>query len=512
MGQLRTSVRLAIIDAVAKVPGAALDGNWPGVSGTLRDRIYAAVAERLLQRDRGTVATALTTALEDGSIARDEWKQILLGWAGERIQDSDKLSFLAKGLEDGKLTREEVIAAVTAWARTQVDDEAALALLGTLEDGRLEGGELKGALLAAAAELAGDSEVAQALRSGLADDSLSRGDVVAVVVVWGKRQIRDETLRSLFTALAGIAAGGTKEAAAQEVLARVLQGTGVDAEAVLAAVRDGRLNATQILLILATWSAAAGHLELADLARLLGEDGAGDPLAAAEALLQGGLPNGAQALFDKLLAGDWVGVLSVLLGTLELGLGGRLLRGLAGGRLREVALKKLTELLEKAGLQQAGAVAGAILDIVSGARTLFAEGEDADAGFRSPLELTIWREIRQVLYMAQLATFGGALVPSGAQDRPHIFQAAAIRFRTPLPQLVPADASEAQKQEYCNVVTAFLDEQLGDRMGKERFLAPPHPSLAITVTSLTPSPNAGTASSIFAEVRSRIVAALRASR
>jgi len=510
VGQLRSSVKDAIVDAAAKVPGTALDSNWSGVPGPLRDRIYAALAERLLQRDRGTVATALARALQDGSIAEDEWRQILLAWAGERIQDSGKLSFLAKGLEDGKLSREEVIAAVAAWARSQVDDEAALALLRKLEDGRLEGGELQGALLAAAAELAGDSEVAQTLRTALADNRLSREEAIAVIVAWGKRQIPDEVLRTLFAALAGIATGGTNEAAAREVLARVLQGTGVNAEAVLAAVQEGRLSAGGILLLLSTWSVAAGHSELSELSRLLAETGqGGDPLAAAEALLQAGLPEGAQTLFDKLLAGDWVGVLSVLLGTLELGLGGRLLRGLAGGRLRDAALKKLTELLQKAGLQQAGSVAGAILDIVAGTRSLFAEGEATDSGLKNPKDLALWREIRQVLYMAQLATFGGAIVPSGAQDRPHIFQAAAIRFRTPLPQLVPADAGEDKKKEFANVVTAFLDHQLGERMGKDRFLAPPRKALVITVTSLTPPPSgpAPMVSIIYLEVRSRIASA-----
>lgn len=508
MSELRANVRLAILDVVAKLPGVTLDGNWSGVLGTLRSRAYAAVAERLLQRDRGTVASALTTALQDGSVGRNEWKDILLAWARDRVQDSDKLSLLAQGLEDGRLSREEVLAAVTAWARTQVDDEAALTLLRTLEDGQLGDGELRAALLAAAAELAGDSEVAEALRSALADGQVGRADAVAVIVAWGRRQIQDESLRALFTTFAEmVTGGGAPRQRAEEALARVLQGTGVDAAAVLAVVRDGRLDAAELLLILATWSSAAGHREVEDLAALVRQLPQNDPVAAAEALLQAGLPPGAPALFEKLLAGDWTGVLSVLLGTLELGLAGRLLRGLAGGRLRDVALRELTGLLERAGLAQPGTVAKAILDIVTGTRSLFAEGEEADSGLRNPLELAIWREIRQAIYMAQLATFGGALVPTGAQARPHIFQAAAIRFRTPLNQLVPDDATEDQKKEFCNTLTAFLDRQLGDRMGRDLFLAPPRPALVITVTSLTPQQNGqiANASIIFSEVRSRIL-------
>jgi hypothetical protein len=505
VSELRSTVKLAILDAVAKVPGAALTGNWQGVSGALRSRVYAEVAERLVQRDRGTAAAALVTALLDGGVGRGAWQDILFGWARDRVQDGGKLSLLAGALEDGRLSREEVVAAAAAWARGQVDDEAALALLAVLEDGRLEEGELKSGLLAAAAELAGDSEVAAALSAALADGTLGRAEAIGVLVAWGQRQIRDETLRSVFTALAAIGATGGDRQAVEAVLLRVLQESGVGdnvVEALLAGVRDGRLDAAEILLILTTWAAAAGSREPAELAELASRAGAGDPLAVAEALLRGGLPPQSEELLRRLLAEDWLGVLSALLGTLELGLAGRLLRGLAGGRFRDAAVRELTQLLERAGLEQAGVVADAIVDIATGARSLFAEGEEADSGLTNPVEIALWREIRQVLFMAQLATFGGALVPTGAQDRPHIFAAAAIRFRTKLAELVPDGTDEEAKKLFCNTVTAFLDRQFGSRM-RRRFQD--EPVLAIDLNDIRPDGNS--ARIVFVKVRRRLGAA-----
>jgi hypothetical protein len=499
VSQLASNVRLAILDAVAKIPGAVLGGNWKGLAAAVRARVYAEVAERLLQGDRGTVAAALLAILQGGQIDRDACTQILLAWAGDRVKDSDKLSFLAGGLEDGRLTREEVIAAVAAWARTQVDDEVALSLLKTLEDGQLDAGKLKEALLAAAADLAGDSEVAAALRDALADGRLGRDEAVQVIVAWGQRQIRDETLRALFTALAGIVSTGSDRPRARDVLARVLQASGLDAgtvQAVLAAVEDGRLDPAELLLVLATWSAAAGG----DLGGLAGQIGGGDPLAAAEALLQRGLPQDAQTLLQKVLAEDWLGVLSAVLGTLELGLGGRLLRQLVGGRFRDQALRELTRLLEKTGLEQSGTIASVILDIAVGVRSLFAEGEEADSGLKKPADIALFREVRQVLFMAQLATFGGPLVPTGAQDRPHLFAAASIRFRTPIHDLVPEDTGEDTKKLFCNTVTAFLDRHFGARM-RRRFLE--EPVLAIDLNDLRPE-DPSTVRAVFVKVQMRL--------
>lgn len=499
MSQLASDVRLAVLDAAAKVPGASLGANWRGLAAAIRARISAEIAERLVQRDKGTVSAALQAALQDGGIGRDDWKPVLLAWASDRVKDSEKLSFLAGGLEDGKLSREEVVAAVAAWARTQVDDEVALSLLKTLEDGQLADGELKGALLAAAAELAGDSEVAEALRAALTDGRLGRDEAVSVVLSWGRRQIRDETLRGLFSAMEGILRGGTDRPRAQEILGRVLRAGGLDdgtVQAVLTAVTDGSLDAAELLLILSTWSVAAGGGDVSQITAQLNPE---DPLASAEVVLQGGLPQGAQGLVRKVLDGDWLGVLSAILGTLELGLGGRLLRTLLGGRFREQAVRELTKLLERAGLEQAGTVANAVVDIATGARSLFAEGEEADSGLDSPAEIALWREIRQVLYMARLATFGGPLVPTGPQDRPHIFAAAAIRFRTPLSALVPQGADDEARKRFCDTVTAFLDRQFGSRM-KRRFQD--EPVLAIDLTDLRPDGNS--CRIVFIKVRRRI--------
>jgi len=353
------------------------------------------------------------------------------------------------------------------------------ALLDALADGGLEKNEIKGALLIAAAERAGGTEVAALLREALEAGPLNRQTAIRVIVAWGQSRIQDEALRSLFTELAGIVGTGSGLNAG-EILDRVLRPSGIDAAVVgrvLGAVRDRRLDASEIVFLLTTLSAAAGGT--ASLAST------GTPLAKAEAVLQAGLPKGAEALLRKIVEEDWLGVLSAQLGTLEVGVGGSLLKQLLGGELRGKAVSKLTELLEKAGLDEAGTVANAIVDIASGARSLFAEGEEADSGLRKPAEIALFREVRQVLYMAQLATFGGPIVPTEAMARPHIFAAAAIRFRTPLHDLVPADTTEAKKDLFCDTATRFLDRRFGSRM-TSRFLDPPRPALAFDPRDLRP--------------------------
>ncbi|HWM94255.1 MAG TPA: hypothetical protein VN493_26100 [Thermoanaerobaculia bacterium] len=413
MSPLASDVKDAIVDAAGNaVPGGMPAGRWSGLSGAVRDLIYAKVAERLMEVDNGTVSSALLDALADGRLERDE---------------------------------------------------------------------IKGALLTAAAERAGGTEVAALLREALEAGPLNRQTAIRVIVAWGQSRIQDEALRSLFGELAGIVGSGSG-LNAEEILDRVLRASTIDpaiAGRVLGAVRDGRLDASEIVFLLTALAAAAGGT--ASLA------GAGSPLAKAEAVLQAGLPKGAEALLRKTLDEDWLGVLSAMLGSLEAGVGGSLLRRLLGGELRGRAVSKLTELLEKAGLDEAGTVADAIVDIASGARGLFAEGEDADSGLEKPAELALWREVRQAFYMAQLATFGGPLVPTGAMDRPHIFAAAAIRFLTPLHSLVPEDADDLTKRRYCNAVTASLDQQLRPRL-EPTFAA--DGVLAVTPTDLRPDSSA----------------------
>ncbi len=428
MSPLASDVKDAVVDAAGNaVPGGMPAGRWSGLSGAVRDLIYAKVAERLMEVDNGTVSAALLDALADGRLERDE---------------------------------------------------------------------IKGALLTAAAERAGGTEVAALLREALEAGPLNRQTAIRVIVAWGQSRIQDEALRSLFTELAGLVGTGSGSNAG-EILDRVLRPSGIDAAVVgrvLGAVGDRRLDASEIVFLLTTLAAAAGGT--ASLA------GAGSPLAKAEAVLQAGLPKGAEALLRKIVEEDWLGVLSALLGTLEVGVGGSLLRQLLGGELRGKAVSKLTELLEKAGLDEAGTVANAIVDIATGARSLFAESEEAGSGLTRPAEIALFREVRQVFFMAQLATFGGPLVPTGPDARPHIFAAAAIRFRTPLHALIPEDTNEETKQLFCNTTTAFLDRRFGSRMSS-LFQDPERPVLAFDLDDLRPE-DTSTVRSVFEKLFLRL--------
>jgi hypothetical protein len=454
--------------------------SWQALGGAARQALLQRVAELLLGEDAKVVGASLLQVLADGRVTPDEWRGVLGTWAAERVQDHDKLALLADGLGDGRLSREEVIAAVAAWAQTRTGDAAPTTLLQTLRDGTLTPDELLGALTRTAGALGADSEVAGALGKALADGRVTRDEALGVLAAWVRRQSPEPALEPVFAALAD---GATQETLDPERASALLGAVAERLE--VTADEVAGIDAGGAVVALAAWAAASDEDARRAAAAAAAMAAQEDPLAVLEAWLPDALPAEARALLRSLGKDDWLAVVSAVLGTLETGLGARLLQIAAGGRLRDLAETKLTDLLERAGLEHAGTVAEALLDVVTGARSLFAES--AEPGLTDPAEIALWREIRSVIYIAQLATFGGQIVATEAQARPHVFQAAAIRYDSRLDSLVPKKATKTQTKELCNLLTAFLDEHFGPRM-RRRFGE--DGILALAVEDLAPAQGA----------------------
>jgi hypothetical protein len=215
--------------------------------------------------------------------------------------------------------------------------------------------------------------------------------------------------------------------------------------------------------MIASWAAAAGDAELAEI---IGKFDPKRPEQALIAWLSGQVPEQVGKVLEAISQEKWIALVGLIIGNLIPGLDADLITSLASGTLREEAIKRLTDYLKQQGADHAGDIATAVMDMVTGARSLFAEGpeEDAAAFLNTPQRVALWRECREVIYMTQLACSGEAIVSGDPQARPHVFRAAAIRFTTPLDKIVPAKADQKYREVLCNTLTAFLDVHFGKRM------------------------------------------------
>jgi hypothetical protein len=311
--------------------------SWQALGGAARQALLQRVAELLLGEDAKVVGASLLQVLADGRVTPDEWRGVLGTWAAERVQDHDKLALLADGLGDGRLSREEVIAAVAAWAQTRTGDAAPTTLLQTLRDGTLTPDELLGALTRTAGALGADSEVAGALGQALADGRVTRDETLGVLAAWVRRQSPEPALEPVFAALAD---GATQETLDPERASALLGAVAERLE--VTADEVAGIDAGGAVVALAAWAAASDEDARRAAAAAAAMAAQEDPLAVLEAWLPDALPAEARALLRSLGKDDWLAVVSAVLGTLETGLGARLLQIAAGGRLRDLAETKLS--------------------------------------------------------------------------------------------------------------------------------------------------------------------------
>ncbi len=339
-------------------------------------------------------------------------------------------SAILKALNDDTISRDEWRSVAVAWATGQTANPLARDLLGALDDGEL-----------------------------------TREELVQIAVKWAQGRTSSQPVRDL---LAGVSAGGFDQAAAWNALRSYLNERSSLPAEVVAAVIDAvegpdEISVQDVLAVLAAWAAAAGDADFGEIIKKLGTD---DPGKAVIAWINGRLPVDLEAVLRAVGKQDWLGLGALILGWLEPGLAADLVTSLAQGKLREEAVTQLSKYLAAHGAEHAGDIATAIVDLVTGARSLFAEGPEGDAPavLDTPARVALWRECREVIYLTQLECSGGAIVSGDPQACPHVFRAAAIRFTTPLHGLVPQGSTLEHRERFCGILTAYLDAHFGRRM------------------------------------------------
>ena len=461
MDELAPQMRTLIYDAVRDLPRVVLSGNWNGLDDELKVRVYKAIVEALLGRDQPTVAAVILNALEDDRVTTAEIREAVLTWAKARAGDDQTLQTLLNGLDDGSLSRSEVLATVSGWAQKRVNDETLLGVIKALEDGSLSGAEVRAVLVAAAGRLGVDSGIAGAFYTALEDGNLTGAESLDVIVAWARRQVKNPAAQALLDAFDS---GNFDAVRAKAAFFEYLDTSGLKkdlADAIKAALDSDGSRTQKLLLLLAGWAGAAGERSLAEL--LKRPELSAEPEKAVIAWLSGRLPEEIAAVFEKIRQNDWLGLATLILGTLDLGLSAELLKNLAAGEIRQAVQTELERLLSKAGVFQAGDVAKAVIELATGARSLFAEGAESDAPELSEQDVALWREIRGVIYIAQLFLNGGKIVSISATGDLHVFQAAKIRYTSPLNELLPKNPTKKERESFCSLLTKTLDAHFRGR-------------------------------------------------
>ena len=398
--------------------------------------------------------------------------------------------------------------------KRQIYRAIATALLGNdqntiakaLLDALIEGGstvDWTSILRAWAGELIGSDPIKQDILKALTDGKLSTEEIVSILLKAAQSLIKEPAVRAVIDGIATI----YNVPGAQRALEDYLNHSGFPDPGILQSIAAGKISPQAVLQVLAVWAAASDPAGFGSIISSLPDlkNGTATPEEIVLAVIGQRLPSNVQEILSKLLDSDWSGLLATILGTLNLGLGLKVLADVAAGKYRDAAIDQLVEWLKSAGVneQHALPLINAFIDLVTGARSLFAAGpepEAVDAGL-SPDQIARWQEIRAVIYTAQLAINKGDLVPMDPQAEPHIFLAAKIRYNTFLHDLVSSKATDQQLKEFCDTLTAFLDVRFGDRMTR-RFLTPPE-EVVIAVPELR-SDSPVTCASIYLKVTERL--------
>ncbi len=377
----------------------------------------------------------------------------------------------------------------------------AAALLDALQDDTITPLEWSSILKAWAGEFVGFNPIAADLLQAFDDNKLSKEEAIGILIKWVKSEIKDPATVAVIDGVTTF----FHVPDAPEALARYLANAGLPdaiAQGIPQAIATGKITAQQVFQMLAAWVATSGE---EDLARILAQLPDADPETIILAAIGDRLPSDVKTILEKLLESDWSGLLATVLGALDLGLGQKVLANVAARKYRDAAIDEIIALLTEAGVQEehAGPLVDAVISLVAGTRSLFASRPEADAPFlKTPAMIALWREIRSVIYMAQLARKGGELIPTQPQAQPHIFMAAMIRFNTPLHLLVPPNASKEKRDEFRATLTTFLDVYFGKRM-THRF-EDEHPPVSVIADAELLSASNATCKFIYVKVDNRL--------
>ncbi|MCC5613238.1 hypothetical protein LC612_42820, partial [Nostoc sp. CHAB 5834] len=371
-------------------------------------------------------------------------REVLLEAVSEVLKDTEfDLNSRWKDLTEN--LKEKIYAQAIKKLLGSDETTVAQALLIALQDDEIKSKEWRDILTAWANAHVGQDEVAQDLIVVLNDAKITTVEAVRVGVKWAKRQVNDRTVQAL---LDGISATGFDEAAAWDALKVFLKNAGIPTD-----ISDGLINAVEVdrkigkkelFQLLAAFAATAKQEELVQFINRLQNE---PPQTVVIAFLNSRLPQEVNGLLEKIIALDWPALISFILGLAKIELGAEVIGKLLEGKVQNFVVKLMTDFLAKQGVGHAGDVASTIVDLVTGARSLFATGPEPDApALTSPARIVLWQEIRETIYLCQLFLNEGSVVSTDPMAPPHVFQSAKIRFGTPAHKLVGAKNDEAHRK------------------------------------------------------------------
>lgn len=415
---LPREIESRIKQRVALVLGGVISGqSWSQIHANvnLRGQIYEIIVGELLSTDPSTIGRSLLDVVSDGSVTSEELREIVQSWALAQAGGDQVLKDLIQALSDDKLTAQEVAAVSLTWAKRQATEPRVKAFLSVVVTGS----------------------------GGLSVDPAKAKELL--IAYLGDRS--------------GLPASVTKPIAD--------------------AVKAGTFKAEQFFAIVAGWATASGEDRLADLLRALSEQGqsTGDALLVLASWLSDVPKDDLQQVLELIAQKKFTHLAALIVGSLGDGLGISLLRQVLEGKFEEAAEKALGEFLKKAGVNEFDDLAKALVDLATGARSLFARPETETLPFgNNAAAVAVWHETQEVMYFAQLFVGDaiGGIVSTDPQAVPHLIRASALKFNTPLSNLVADPSKKPQREEVVDTLTLMLDRHFRGRIipfGNSRVLA-----------------------------------------
>ncbi len=127
-------------------------------------------------------------------------------------------------------------------------------------------------------------------------------------------------------------------------------------------------------------------------------------------------------------------------------------------RLTTELTQRISDLIDGIDEQDSQALATTIISIIKGEKELVPTQSEQDELNMNDKGYDMFKRTRKVVYATILAVEGGAIVPTVAMAKPHVFAAAAIRSDTTLNELVEED----ERAKFLELLPRFAKKEFQD--------------------------------------------------
>lgn len=351
-------------------------------------------------------------------------------------------------LKIGDAIKSEALARIKSWLDEDETQIAAL-LRGVLADGRLDKSDasaLVSALVSrwSAASPFGHSftqKLLATLDGGPNDDGeLTLKEIAAAAAGWLSEKTDNQNLKQF---IAEIADGALSVNQARDMLLAFVESKlGKARHDALAALLDGQVLLADVLLLITALRQADAPANPGSTLQ--------DHMSTLLGYLQGNSTAALNKALDQVIKGEYAPLAAAALAAVMKGddvtkLFSKELTQRLRARLESALTDQLKEHVVGINDAQATALALAIRELWSGKRSLWAQQTDEEEFIAAGLtkrQYPTWVRVRQVLYAVSESLRGGAVVPTDALARPHVFAAARIKSTTPLNSLMASAGQE----------------------------------------------------------------------